>query len=76
MKDQDRKIREVMSLLGKSKSEKKLKALAENRKATLFKPKKLNEIACNCGGKKLDHKSTCPRGRAVRYRQKHGLPLV
>jgi hypothetical protein len=76
MIERDEKIREAMSLLGKSRSEKKLRALAENRKNTLFKPKPLSEIACNCGGRGLEHKSTCPRGRAIRYRKKKNLPLI
>lgn len=69
--DINEKLREVMSHLGKSKSEKKLAALAENRKATLFKAKPLSELPCNCGAVADDaHKSTCPRGRAYRRRLK------
>ncbi len=32
----------------------------------------LEEFACTCGGSGLDHKTTCPRGQAIRRRQKAG----
>lgn len=67
-------IREAMKELGKSRSEKKLTALAANRPQGPRKP--LKAIECNCGrGDTLIHKSRCPRGRAIKYRQSHGLPL-
>jgi hypothetical protein len=37
--------------------------------------KPLSELQCTCGGEGLDHKTTCPRGRAIRRRQAQGLPL-
>ena len=30
----------------------------------------LDQLACTCGGEGLNHKSTCPRGRAIRRRRK------
>lgn len=70
-------IKAAMSLLGQSRSEKKLAALAANRYKPPLKP--LGEIACNCGGAGVawdSHKSRCARGRAIRYRIKKGLPLL
>ena len=32
-------------------------------------PLPLEQIACNCGGEGLNHRSTCPRGRAIRRRK-------
>jgi hypothetical protein len=37
--------------------------------------KPLADFACTCGGEGLDHKTSCPRGRAIRRRQTQGLPL-
>ena len=38
--------------------------------------KPLEQIACNCGAEGLEHRSTCPRGRVIRYRRKKGLPMT
>jgi hypothetical protein len=68
-------IREVMAHLGRATSERKKMTSADNGKLGGRPLKPLKKIACNCGGKGHDHKASCPRGRAIRYRQKHGLPL-
>ncbi|MES2462250.1 MAG: hypothetical protein V4671_16815 [Armatimonadota bacterium] len=70
---------------GKPLSEEQRKAIAEGarrvwseRKASGETIKQgraatpLEEIPCTCGGEGLNHKSTCPRGRAIRRRQKAG----
>lgn len=68
-------IQEVMRHLGSRTSEAKAKSAAENGRATRFTLKPLEQLDCTCGGQGLDHKSYCPRGRSIRYRQKKGLPL-
>lgn len=35
-------------------------------------PLPLEQIRCTCGGDGLDHKSTCPRGQAIRRRRNAG----
>ncbi len=57
-------------------SEKRVEASRENGKRGGRPPKLLEEIFCTCGGKGLDHKSTCPRGRTIRQRRKKGQPLT
>lgn len=66
---------EAARLMGKVRSERKTNAARAN--ATVKgdkrgpKPKPLNQLKCNCdGGDTLNHKSYCPRGRAIRQRQK------
>jgi hypothetical protein len=61
--------------LGSVKTEKKAAASRENGKKGGGQIKPLEKIACNCGAEGLEHRSTCPRGRAIRYRRKKGLPM-
>lgn len=62
--------------LGSIRTEKKAAASRENGKKGGAVMKRLADIPCNCGGEGLEHKSTCRRGVAVRYRTKKGLPLT
>jgi hypothetical protein len=62
--------------MGQARTERKLEAVRANllkiRRKRGPKPKPLSELKCNCdGGDTLNHKSYCPRGRAIRQRQKH-----
>ena len=68
--------REVFAALGRVRSEKKAASSRENGKKGGKKVKPLIEIPCTCGGEGLEHKSTCRRGVAIRYRTKKGLPLT
>jgi hypothetical protein len=68
--------REYARELGSVRSERKAQAARENGKKGGRQIKPLETIACTCGGEGLEHRSTCPRGRAIRYRRKKGLPLV
>lgn len=64
-------------LLGMVKSDRKAEAARENGKKGGKECKPLAEIACTCGhGDSLEHPTTCPRGRVIRYRIKKGLPLT
>ena len=71
--------REAARLLGRSTSERKRAAVAANgRKAPPgpgrpFRP--LESFPCTCGaGAAIEgHKTTCPRGLAIRRRRKAGL---
>lgn len=77
-------ISEAARKMGSVKSEAKAKASREN--ATRPRPnarkprpnalKKLADIKCTCSGSGLDHRSYCPRGRAIRYRQARDLPMT
>jgi hypothetical protein len=68
-----------MAALGSRTSEKKRKTSAANVARTQFKPRPLLELACSCGGGGVlaveAHKTTCPRGRALRRRVAAGQPL-
>ncbi len=67
---------EAARLLGNARTEKKAAAARENaRKPKPRALRPLESIPCTCGGNGLEHKSTCPRGRAIRRRQKLGQPL-
>jgi len=68
--------REYARALGSVRSERKAQAARENGKKGGRQIKPLETIACNCDGEGLEHRSTCPRGRVIRYRRKKGLPLV
>jgi hypothetical protein len=68
-------ISEAARAMGSVKSERKAAASRENGKKGGGQIKPLEKIACNCGGEGLEHKSTCPRGRVIRYRRKKGLAL-
>lgn len=69
--------RTAASLLGSARTERKAAASRANGKLGGRSLKPLLEIQCTCGGgDSLDHKTTCPRGRVIRYRQKKGLPLT
>ena len=70
-------------LMGSVKSEKKTAAARLNAQKTYKPMKALADIGCNCdppaGGVGLPpfkHKSTCLRGRAIKYRLTKGLPLT
>ncbi len=63
-------------MMGRVKSEKKAAQARENGKRGGGPMKRLADIPCTCGGEGLEHKSTCRRGVAVRYRTKKGLPLT
>jgi hypothetical protein len=67
---------EAAAALGRIKSEKKAAAARENGKKGGGVIKRLETIPCTCGGEGLQHKSTCPRGRRIRDRQRKGLPLT
>lgn len=77
-------LSEAARAMGQVKSEAKTKAARKN--ATRPRPnarkprpnalKKLADIKCTCTGSGLEHRSYCPRGRAIRYRQARGLPLT
>lgn len=62
--------------IGSIKTEKKAAASRENGKKGGGKLKPLESLPCNCDGEGLNHRSTCRRGIAIRYRRKRGLPLV
>lgn len=70
--------REAAATMGRIRSPRKAASSAENGR--LYGGKKvgpLAEINCTCGrGESLEHPTTCPRGRVIRYRQKKGLPLT
>ena len=69
--------REFARMLGSIRTEKKAKSSRENGKKGGRQIKPLETIACNCGAEEsLEHRSTCPRGRVIRYRRKKGLPLT
>lgn len=77
--------RRAASLMGRATSPRKAASSAENgRRYGGSRIRPLVEIACPCGagdvtvneaGKPL-HPTTCPRGRAIRYRLLKGLPLT
>jgi len=70
----DEQRRAAAALMGSATSERKKQTSAANgRKAPPGPgrtPKPLEAFPCTCGGSGLDHKSTCPRGQAIRRRQK------
>ena len=68
-------IRRALSYIGSIKTPKKAAASRRNGQLYGGRPvKPLSEIACTCGrGDTLEgHPTTCPRGRAIRRRQKAG----
>ncbi len=79
MQSEEKKIREAMAILGARKSERKTAAALANGAATRFRAKPLSEIVCTCeGGEskvRADHRGTCARWRAIRYREMRGLPV-
>ena len=80
--DQDAR-REAARLMGSVKSDRKTAAARANAQKT-FKPMKaLADIPCICelpegdaGRPPFQHKSTCLRGRAIKYRLAKGLALT
>ncbi len=62
--------------LGSIRTEKKAAASRENGLLGGRPMLPLEQIACTCGGAGLDHRSTCPRGRRIKARQRKGLPLT
>ena len=62
--------------LGSKTSTLKADAARENGKKGGGVMKRLEDIPCTCGGEGLEHKSTCRRGQAIKYRTKKGLPLT
>lgn len=69
-------VGEAGRLGGLVRSERKAAAVRENGKKGGKRIQALETIACTCGRTGLDHPTTCPRGRAIRYRTKKGLPLT
>ncbi len=74
---------EAARLMGSVKSEKKAAAARANAQKTYKPMKALAEIPCICetpagdiGLPPFRHKSTCLRGRAIKYRTAKGLPLT
>lgn len=70
-------VSEAGRLGGSIKSERKAAAVRENGKLGGKRRLPLSEIRCNCGSKSLTsgHKSTCPRGLAIKRRLAKGQPL-
>jgi len=72
-------VRQAMRIIRGVNSPSQQAASRENgkkggRPAGSLKP--LSAIPCNCEAEEIgSHKSTCPRGRAVRRRQGAGQPL-
>ena len=66
---------EAAKALGSIKTEKKAATSRENGKLGGRPMKALADIPCNCGGEGLEHRSTCPRGRTIRQRQRKGLTV-
>lgn len=62
---------------GKARTDRKVEAARRNAQLSEGRPRKaLSELTCTCdGGDSVDHKSTCPRGRAIRRRLGKGQPL-
>ena len=64
--------REAARLMGRATSERKAAAVRENGKLSKSEGRPmvpLSDYACTCGrGDSLEHKTTCPRGRAIRRR--------
>jgi hypothetical protein len=78
MKSKTRSASEAARELGSIKTEKKSATSAANiAGANPLKP--LADIPCTCGGgdskKRSDHRGTCPKYRAIYYREKRNLPL-
>ena len=67
---------EAARTLGSIRTERKAVASRENGKKGGGQIKPLESLPCSCGGEGLEHRSTCRRGVAIRYRRKKGLPLV
>lgn len=74
--------RQAASLMGSVRSERKAAAARRNAQKTYKPMKALADIVCGCappdglGLPPFKHKSTCLRGRAIKYRQGKGLPLT
>ena len=75
--------REAARMMGSAKSEKKAAAARANAQKTYKPMKVLADIVCLCSPPEGDpglppfkHKSTCLRGRAIKYRTEKGLPLT
>ena len=79
--DEQELISRAMSVIGSRKTERKAKSSAENGRRFGGRPKgtltPLSDLLCTCGaGESVEnHKSNCPRGRAIRRRLAAGLPL-
>ena len=66
---------EAAKLLRAIPSEARTQASRENGKLGGRPRKLLHQIPYTCGGSGLEHKTGCPRGRALHYRRVHNLPL-
>lgn len=79
MKNNAQSPSEAARALGSIKTAKKSESSRRNI-AGANPPKPLAEIRCNCEGgasnQRGDHLGTCPKYRAIRYRERKGLPLI
>lgn len=69
-------ISEAARLMGAITTERKRASSAANGWLVRNPGRKLaplETLDCTCGGDGLDHRSYCPRGRAIRRRQKAGI---
>lgn len=76
-------ISAAAAAMGRVRSERKTASSRANaqRPRPNRQGKPLQDIPCNCNApansiSPQDHKSLCPRGRAIRYRIKNNKPLV
>jgi hypothetical protein len=68
---------EAAPALGRLRTEKKAPAARENGRKYGGRPLRARtETPCTCGEQRLEHRSTCPRGRTIRRREKLGQPLT
>ena len=67
---------EAARVMGQARTERKLAAVSTNIEGVRKPFKPLSYYPCTCGkGTAPDHPTTCPRGLAIRRRQKAGAPL-
>jgi hypothetical protein len=78
--DEQELIKRAMSVIGSRKSERKAISSAANGRQFGGRPKgtvkPLADFKCTCGaGDSMEHKSSCPRGKAIRRREAASLPI-